>query len=192
MYLVVALSNPEKRYEKTPHNIGWESLLYFLEKNNHNYDDFTSQKKLKADVLKIKLAYLDETILMARPHNYMNNSGEAVQALQSYYKIPSENIIIMHDDMAFPLGTVKLAQDRSAGGHNGIKSIIQHIKDKTFFRLRIGVNTELAEKMPLEKFVLHKFTKDEIPNREEAIKKASLALELLLKNGLEEAQNRIH
>lgn len=192
MYLIVALSNPEKIYEKTPHNIGWESLLYFLQKNNHSYDDFTSQKKLKADILKLKLAYLDEAILLARPQTYMNLSGEAVQALQAFYKIPTENIIVLHDEIAFDLGTVKLAKDRSDGGHNGIKSIIQYLKSKNFMRLRIGVKTDLAEKMSREKFVLHKFNKDEMTQRELSLKKAAEALELLLKFGLEEAQNRMH
>lgn len=192
MFLVVALNNPEKRYDNTPHNIGWESLLYFLKQYNYTYDDFKSNNKLKADILKTQLPDIEEKIIFARPQTYMNLSGQAVQLLANYYQIAIENIIILHDDMDFDLGSVKVMQNRNAAGHNGIKDIIQALNNKNFKRIRIGVKTELAEKMPRKKFVLHKFTKTEKENYETALKKASLGLKLLLAKDLETAQNQVN
>lgn len=187
MHLVIGLSNPGNEYANTPHNIGLDSMLYFLAEKHYTLDDFQTKNKLKADILKTS-----DNIIFARLNNYMNLSGESVRALKDYYNIDTENIIILYDDIAFPLGTVKLMQNRGAGGHNGLKSINQHIKDENFIRIRIGVNSPLMEHIPLEKFVLHKFTKDEKSGREDSIKKASEALKILLADGLETAQNKIH
>lgn len=149
MKLIVGLGNYGKEYEKTRHNYGFFVIDEFAKRN-----DFPEFKLSLFSLLSIK-----DDIILAKPQTYMNNSGKAVKAIADYYKIDSENIIIVHDDADIELGKVKQDEDRGSAGHNGIKSIIELLGTKNFKRLRMGINNSFN--LPLEEIVLKKFNKEE-------------------------------
>lgn len=149
MKLIVGLGNYGKEYEKTRHNYGFFVIDEFAKRN-----DFPEFKLSLFSLLSIK-----DDIILAKPQTYMNNSGKAVKAIADYYKIDSENIIIVHDDADIELGKVKQDEDRGSAGHNGIKSIIELLGTKNFKRLRMGINNFFN--LPLEEIVLKKFNKEE-------------------------------
>lgn len=163
MKLVVGLGNSGEKYSKQRHNIGFMILDQLAEEKNLSWEDSSK--------LKSKIAKLEDTILV-KPQTFMNNSGQAVQAVLNYYKLLpktlgvvrkknidlSDKIIIIHDDVDIELGKFKIQSNRSTGGHNGIKSIINHLKTQNFTRVRIGIaNSLLRAKIAPEKFVLQNF-----------------------------------
>jgi len=157
MFLIVGLGNPGKKFEKTRHNAGFQAVDFLLESNsrhdlNHDYDH---DKKSNAKIIKNK------NYILAKPKTFMNNSGQAVQALASYYKIPANKMIIIYDEIDLPFGTVRMRDKGSSAGHNGIKSIIEHLGTDEFNRIRIGIKNDKLEKMDAAKFVLKKFSRSE-------------------------------
>lgn len=155
MYLIIGLGNPGKEYEDTRHNIGFAALDFL--RDYFKLPKFKMDKKLKAEITK------DQNIILAKPQSFMNNSGEAVSALKKYYKIKLAEIIIIRDDVDIPVGKIKLAQSSSGAGHKGIASIIQHLKSNNFWQIKVGVANEMIRtKIPTEKFVLQKFTKEDL------------------------------
>ncbi|MFH1889989.1 MAG: aminoacyl-tRNA hydrolase [Candidatus Kuenenbacteria bacterium] len=153
MYLIVGLGNPGKKYEKTRHNAGFMAIDFLAEK--FGFEDFKTKNKFKAEVAEGKSG--NEKIIMAKPQTYMNNSGDAVQLLQSFYGIKSENIVVIYDELDLPLGKIRVRDEGSSAGHKGVESIIIKIGTDKFNRIRIGIKNENAEKMPADKFVLSKF-----------------------------------
>ncbi|MFA6486341.1 MAG: aminoacyl-tRNA hydrolase [Candidatus Magasanikbacteria bacterium] len=154
MKLLIGLGNPGKEYEKTRHNAGFLALDT-LAKNLEL--KFKLDKKMKAEVAK------NAEIILAKPQTFMNESGVAVRALMDFYKLKPNDIVVIHDDKDIPLGEWRDQTDRSAAGHNGIKSIIEHLGTQNFRRLRIGIATpEMARFDDKADFVLGKFSKDEL------------------------------
>jgi len=161
MKLIIGLGNPGKKYEKTRHNIGFWVV----------------------DELKNEIS--DKDIIFLKPETFMNDSGKAVKAMVSYYKIPLENLLVVHDDIDLPLGKIRVSKDSSSAGHKGVQSIIDELKTQNFTRIRIGINPCLAgrrasHKVDTEKFVLQKFTKPEEKQLPGIIKKAVGEIKLLL------------
>ncbi|MBU0597074.1 aminoacyl-tRNA hydrolase [Patescibacteria group bacterium] len=155
MKLIVGLGNPGKTYQKTRHNIGF-MVLDALHKNIVQGYDWKLSKKFNAEIVETSIG--DEKIILVKPMTFMNQSGEAVQLVMSYYKIYEKDLLVVHDDKDLPLGKIKIENDRGSAGHNGIKSIIEHIKTQDFTRVRIGVASENKKKMSdTSKFVLGKF-----------------------------------
>lgn len=152
MRLVVGLGNPGKQYEKTRHNIGFMIVDAYV---NYHGSQWASKTKFKADVCQI-----GDTILL-KPSTFMNLSGESVQSVASFYKIEAADILVISDDIDLEFGTVRARQDGGDGGHNGLKSIIEHI-GSDFWRLRIGVANELRQKIEASDFVLNNFSSDEL------------------------------
>ncbi len=154
MKLVVGLGNPGKQYEKTRHNIGFIILNYLQEKLES--PAWSLSKKFNAEISEINLN--GEKIILAKPMTFMNHSGQAVGLIMHYYKIKREDLVVVQDDKDIVLGKVKTQKDRGDGGHNGIKSIIEHINTKNFSRIRVGVASENNKKMQdTAKFVLGRF-----------------------------------
>ena len=153
MKLIIGLGNPGKEYERTRHNTG------FLVVDKIATDlslVFKLDKKMKAEVAK------NTKIILAKPQTFMNESGVAIRALVDFYKIKPANIIVIHDDKDIPLGEFRDQTDRSAAGHNGVKSIIEHLGTQNFRRIRIGVATpEMKKYDDQADFVLGKFSKEE-------------------------------
>ncbi len=166
MNLIIGLGNPGEQYANTRHNIGFMAIDKIAE--YFNFEDFQSEKKLKAQIAKGTIDE-KETILI-KPQTFMNNSGQAIIACQSFFKVPIENILIIHDDIDIELGKIKSAQSGGSAGHNGIKSIIELLGTKDFQRIRVGIDSrkkggiwqKLFGKIPTEKFVLQNFRKEEM------------------------------
>ena len=188
MKLIVGLGNPGTKYKKTWHNIGFVAIDNIADE--FNFDNFKSENKFKSD---IATGQINNTkIILAKPQTYMNNSGEAVRAIAKYYKIKPKDIIVIHDDIDLPLGRLKIITGSSAGGHNGIKSIIQHIKTKDFARIKIGVATPKKDRMDSADYVLAKVGLLQSGKTKEAIKKTTSAIEEVVSGDLVSAMNKLN
>jgi peptidyl-tRNA hydrolase, PTH1 family len=143
--LIVGLGNPGQEYQNNRHNIGFQVL-------DELTPDFKLDKKFKAEIFK------DDNFILAKPQTFMNNSGFAVKALKTFYKIKTENIIVIHDDIDIQVGTIRISQGASSGGNNGVESIIKELGAKDFIRIRVGVANAMREKIPADKFVLQNFS----------------------------------
>ncbi len=177
MKLIVGLGNPGKQYKKTRHNVGF-IILDSLQKELSG-SDWTLSKKFNAEISDIGQGE-DKTIL-AKPMTFMNNSGQAVGLIMNYYKIKPDNLVVVHDDKDIKLGEIKMQSNKNHAGHNGIKSIIEHIGTKNFMRLRIGVASENKRKMSdTSRFVLGKFGLFEKKKLEEITKKSIAEIKKLV------------
>jgi len=170
MQLIVGLGNPGKQYEKTRHNIGFiviDKISQELQSST-----FKMQEKFKAKISEINKN--EKKTIFAKPQTFMNNSGESVRALIDFYKInPKTDLIVIHDDKDIPLGTIKVQKNKSAAGHNGIKSIITHLNTQNFTRVRFGVAPEDPRRIgDTAQFVLKKFGFFEKKKIQMGIKKA--------------------
>lgn len=179
MYLIVGLGNPGTKYELTRHNVGFR-VLDLLAPESDKWET-----KHTAHFLK-----LDDVILL-KPQTFMNDSGEAVKEVLKFY--PDAKLIVVHDELDFPLGTIKLMKNISAAGHNGIKSIIEHVGTQDFIRIRVGINNPiLRQNIPGDVFVLQKFTDDEQNLLKEVLEKAKAAVEMIQTDGLDAAQTKFN
>ncbi|MCX6744062.1 MAG: aminoacyl-tRNA hydrolase [Candidatus Parcubacteria bacterium] len=145
MKLIIGLGNPGQEYQNNRHNIGFQVL-------DQLGSNFKLEKKFKAEIFK------GDNYILAKPQTFMNNSGQAVKAIKTFFKIKPENIIIVHDDIDIALGTIRISKGASSGGNNGVESIIKELGTKDFIRIRVGVANSLREKIPADKFVLQNFT----------------------------------
>ena len=184
MYLVAGLGNPGSNYEMTRHNIGFEAIDYMAEQYN------VKVKKLKFKGLYGETNIAGEKVILLKPQTYMNLSGESIRDFAKFYKIPPENIIVINDDIYLDTGRIRIRSKGSAGGHNGLKSIIYQLNSDEFPRIRIGVNSPLREKADLADFVLARFSKEEIPVLEDAIIRAKKSVEEIIAKGTESAMNK--
>lgn len=183
MYIIAGLGNPGKQYDMTRHNIGFHTIDYMADKYG-----------VKLNKLKFKSVYGEANICgekayLVKPQTYMNLSGDAVWEMAQFYKIPVENIIIINDDISLDAGRIRVRAKGSAGGHNGLKSIIYRLNSDEFPRVKIGVGAPKNENYDMADFVLGRFTKKEIPVMEEAIMKAETAVSEIIKNGVQSAMN---
>jgi PTH1 family peptidyl-tRNA hydrolase len=157
MILIVGLGNPGKKYIKTRHNIGFRII----------------------DALGEKIS--DTSVILLKPESYMNNSGKAVQETLAYYKIPPENLIVVHDEIDLPFGEIRVSENSSSAGHKGIQSIIDELKTQNFTRIRIGIKQEIEnKKQETSDFVLEKFSKKEEKELEDITKRAIEKINALL------------
>ncbi|MBQ8005321.1 MAG: aminoacyl-tRNA hydrolase [Clostridia bacterium] len=154
-YLVVGLGNPGDKYFHTRHNAGFLALDYISQKVNSRID----RAKFKALIGEANIA--NKRLLLMKPQTFMNNSGEAVAEAARFYKIPPENIIVIFDDISLDVGRMRVRRDGSAGGHNGIKSIIACIGSDKFPRIKIGVGQKPHPDFDLADWVLSEFGKDD-------------------------------
>lgn len=183
MYLIVGLGNPGEKYTFTRHNAGFLSIDYISQKHN------IEVKKSKHKALIGEGTIAGEKVVLAKPQTFMNLSGESVKELVTWYKIPLANIIIIYDDISIPTGSLRIREKGSAGGHNGIKSIIQHLSTDIFPRFRIGVNTK-PEGYDLADYVLGKFSKNEQTIMFEAFEKANDAVVEFISKDIKSAMNK--
>ena len=167
MKLIVGLGNPGKEYENTRHNAGFMVMDELAKALNCTIDS----KKFKALITTTK--YKGETILLMKPQTYMNLSGEALGEAMRFYKIDAKDILVIYDDLDLAVGKIRLRQKGSAGGHNGVKNIIQHIHTQEFNRIRVGIDKDA--KIPVINWVLSKFRKEEQDALNESIVNAAKA-----------------
>ena len=168
MYLIVGLGNPEKKYEKTFHNMGFIAVGDAAEALGAKF------KKKECECSVAEAHVNGEKVILARPLTYMNNSGRAVKQLIAKYKIEPSNLLVIYDDYDLPKGKVRIRANGSAGTHNGMRSIIGETGLKEFPRIRIGIRDEEVN-IPLINYVLSEVRKDDYPLFAEACQKAGEA-----------------
>ena len=154
MKLVVGLGNKGREYENTRHNMGFMLIDRYLQ-----YKNITDKFKEKFNAIYIETTINNEKVIFIKPMTYMNNSGIAVRAFVDFYKLSSEDILVISDDLDLDLGKFRLRRNGSSGGHNGLKSIISHLGTDDFKRLRIGISND---KDDVINYVLSKFSKKEL------------------------------
>ncbi|MFC6165924.1 aminoacyl-tRNA hydrolase [Lactiplantibacillus dongliensis] len=172
MKMIVGLGNIGAKYAQTRHNVGFMIVDEIAAKLNVDF----KTSKFEAEVA---TAFVNgEKILLVKPSTYMNDSGRAVGPLMTYYNIDPAELLVIHDDLDLPLGKVRLKQKGSAGGHNGIKSILSHVGDQHFKRVKVGI--EHPQKMSVVDYVLGKFTPAQLPLFNDAKLTAVAAVEAWL------------
>ncbi|MEL6543653.1 MAG: aminoacyl-tRNA hydrolase [Myxococcota bacterium] len=181
MFLISGLGNPGPRYERTRHNVGFE----IIDALAHRFHFPPSKNEKKAHVSRARLGEHD--VLLQKPTTFMNLSGEAVAPLARYYKIPPERVVVIHDELDFDPGTVRVKSGGGAGGNNGLKSIIQHF-EPGFIRIRVGVGKPPSGRDGAD-HVLSKFRPDERTLIDEAIVVSCDIVESLLDKGLAHTMN---
>lgn len=177
MIIIIGLGNPGKKYKDTRHNIGFQVINEFREKNN--FPEFKLSKKFNALISENILG--SKKIILAKPQTFMNNSGKAVRPLINFYKITSQNLFIIHDDIDLFLGKIKISFARGSAGHKGIESIIKEIGTKNFIRFRLGIQPKKGKPQNTESFVLQKFSKQEKETLDKIIKKTTEAIKEKIK-----------
>jgi PTH1 family peptidyl-tRNA hydrolase len=183
LWLLVGLGNPGSRYARTRHNIGFlviEELagrlgLQFREKPDHRICDGSIEG--------------ERTALM-EPSTFMNRSGTAVGKVVGRFTIPPEKIIVVHDDLDLEAGKLKIRRKGSSGGHKGVESIIQNIGSSDFIRVKVGIGRDPL--IPVEKYVLSRFSKEELPLVKEAVSRAADSIAFIISEGVEKAMNKFN
>lgn len=185
MKLVVGLGNPGPEYRDTRHNVGFTVVDALVERWR-----VADQWREKFGALQIKTAAAggDGAVIVAKPLTFMNRSGDAVAALAAFYKIAPADIFIVTDDVALPVGRLRARRDGGAGGHNGLKSIIQSLATPAFPRMRVGVGRG-DERRDLADHVLGRFEADERDTVSAAVLRAADATEMFLSEGIERVMN---
>ena len=184
MKIIVGLGNPGNEYAKTRHNVGFMLVDALAEHLNINL----WKDKFNAQIAEGRIG--TEKILLVKPQTYMNNSGEAVGPLMRWYKVTPEDIIVAHDDMDIPAGTIRIRKKGSSGGHNGIKSLIAHLGSENFPRVKVGVGTKPNPEYDLAAWVLGRFPKEQEADLKSALEHATAAVRLIVSGKIDEAMNK--
>ena len=185
MKLVAGLGNPGAEYAKTRHNAGF--MLVDALADKLGVDDW--RERYDAMVLETRIG--TEKVLLVKPITYMNESGRAIGPLLSWYKLGPEDLIVAHDDMDLPVGTIRIRKKGSAGGHNGIKSILEHVGDEHFARVRIGIGRPLPGWTVIH-HVLAPFLPEDLPKIKEALAGLVPAVECIVTEDVDLAMNRFN
>lgn len=189
MKLIIGLGNPGKEYEKTRHNVGFMCIDGLAEKLG--LPEFKLQKKFEA--LVSEGAFNEEKLILAKPQTFMNLSGLAVAKLVNFYNCEPKDIFVIYDDVDLPLGKIRIRPDGSAGSHNGMKSIVEHLGFSNFPRLRIGIESRglsAPHQQEISSFVLTPFLKEEQPNLKKALEDAVSAVLLSLTEGIPKSMEK--
>ncbi|MDV6378970.1 aminoacyl-tRNA hydrolase [Sporosarcina sp. GW1-11] len=174
MKLLIGLGNPGKAYEKTRHNIGFQVIDELAKR----WQAPAFQKKFNGEYTTVHTP--EGKVILVKPMTYMNLSGECIRPLADYFEIDDDELVVLYDDLDLPAGKIRLRQKGSAGGHNGMKSLIAHLGTSEFNRIRIGVDRP-TNGMKVADYVLSPFSKEEQPLIEEAVQKSADACEEWIK-----------
>ena len=182
MFIIAGLGNPDEKYQGTRHNVGFDVVDRLAEK----YQIAVDTKKHRALIGKGVIE--GQKVLLVKPQTYMNSSGESIRAAADYYKVDPEDILIVYDDISLAPGQLRIRAKGSAGGHNGIKSIIAHLGTQEFPRVKVGVG-EKPSRMDLADYVLGHFSKEEQATMDDAVKEAADAVCEIVNVGIAQAMN---
>ena len=185
MKVVVGLGNPGKEYERDRHNIGFMVVDAFARKHGFEF----RRRKFRSALAEGRFG--SGKLLLSKPLTFMNLSGEAVAPLAAFYKLPSESLLVVADDLDIPLGEIRLRPKGGSGGHNGLKSIIEHLGTREFPRLRIGIGRPPAGVDPAD-YVLQPFSPEEVPVVDLVVERAVEAIETWILRGIETAMNEFN
>lgn len=183
MYVIAGLGNMGPKYERTRHNVGFDAVDYLAAQYRINSFK-TKHKSLVAEGI-----IQGQKVMLVKPQTYMNNSGEAIGEILPYYKIPSQNLIVIYDDIDLDPGYLRIRSKGGAGTHNGMRSILSHIKTEDFPRIRIGIG-KAPERMDLAAYVTSKFSDEERTKINAAIENVSLAVATILCASVEIAMSK--
>lgn len=184
MYLITGLGNPGKQYERTRHNMGFDTI-----------DELVDRHRIPGSGMQHKAMYgkgmiAGEKVILAKPLTYMNLSGDSVREFINYYKMdPETELIVIYDDIDLEPGQIRIRKKGSAGGHNGMKSIISQIGTQNFYRVKVGVGAKPAG-WDLADYVLGRFSTKEREEVDKAIEEAADAVEVILGEGIDAAMNK--
>lgn len=185
MKMIIGLGNPGRQYEQTRHNIGF----HVIDELANRLDAPAMQSKFNGMYTVIHRP--EGKVMLVKPLTYMNLSGECVRPLVDYYDVDIDQIVVIYDDLDFAPGELRLRQKGSAGGHNGMKSLIAHLGTEKFNRVRMGIGRPMSG-MKVSDYVLSSFSKEDIPLMEETIKKSADACEEWLKFPFLEVMNKFN
>jgi len=190
MIIIIGLGNPGEKFKNTRHNVGFMVLDNFAEKND--FPEFALQKKYSA-LISEKIIDNDKVIL-AKPQTFMNESGKTAKEVLENNKSQLNDLIVIHDDIDLPIGKIKIVKERGSAGHKGVESIIKNIGNNGLIRIRLGIGSEQYRGLvhgtkKAKDVVLQKFSKEEKILINEAISKATEALNFFIKEGLEKSMN---
>ena len=183
-HIVVGLGNVGKPYERTRHNAGFLAIDYIAERVGVKID----RVKFHAMIAEAKIG--EAGVLLMKPTTLMNNSGVAIAEAATFYKIPPENILVLHDEISFDPGIIRIRRKGSAGGHNGLKSIIAHTGSQDFPRIKIGVGKKPSPEYDLADFVLGKFPEDDLKKLSERYPDIDAATKLIVSGDIETAMQK--
>lgn len=183
MFLIVGLGNPGREYENTRHNIGFDAIDVIADKYN-----------IEVSRIKFKGVYGEgfvngEKVILLKPATYMNLSGESVREVMDFYKLSEEDILVIYDDVSLDVGRIRIREKGSAGGHNGIKSIIANIGTDVFSRIKVGVGKPQGD---LVKHVLGTFSKEDREDLNKVLEAVAMASETIIKKDAKEAMNKFN
>ncbi|MGB8453380.1 MAG: aminoacyl-tRNA hydrolase [Anaerocolumna sp.] len=182
MYIIIGLGNPTRECQATRHNIGFDVITRIS-------DDYNIPLDIKKHKAICGRGFIEgEKVVIVQPQTYMNLSGESVRELVDFYKVTPQEVIVIYDDISLEVGQLRLRSKGSAGGHNGIKSIISHLGTQDFLRIKVGVGDKPAG-WDLADYVLSRFKEEEQPVIRDAVKKSSEAVKSIIKDGMESAMN---
>jgi len=185
MKCMIGLGNPGRKYRKTRHNVGFMVIDELLDRHNWKLD----QTKFKG--IYASEHYQGEKVILLQPQTFMNLSGESIKELVDFYQIDIDDILVIYDDLDLPTGKIRLRQKGGHGGHNGVRSTIDHLGTKSFNRLRIGIGRPDG-RMPVIDYVLGKFTKEQHQDVISSIKDAADACESWLEKPFSEVMNEFN
>lgn len=183
-WLIAGLGNPGIQYEKTRHNAGFMAADRIAQKHGVQFN------KHKADAVYGDFKMGESRVLLMKPQTYMNNSGRAVSELANFYKIPTDRIIIMFDDISLDIGKIRMRRKGSHGGHNGIKDIIELLGTDEIMRIKIGVGERQNRDYDLKDWVLGKIPSEQLPEFDKALNKAADAAAEIITGGIDSAMNK--
>ena len=185
-WILVGLGNPGKQYESTRHNMGWLALDSLMEKENFKLS------KLRFKAWTGILEKNGNKILVMKPQTYMNLSGESVGEAARFYKIPADHVLVISDDVSLPAGKLRIRGGGSAGGHNGLKNIIQHLGTDRFPRIKVGVGSPRPGEHDMVDWVMGKPMGEDRTAVEDALDRAGDAAKTLITEGIDRAMNRFN
>ena len=185
MYLIVGLGNPEPQYSKTRHNMGFDTINLIAKKHNielskKGFDGIYGSGEIEG-----------EKVILLKPQTYMNESGKSIIQAKNFYKIENSNIIVIYDDIDLDVGVVKLRKKGGAGTHNGMKSVVSNLETTEFPHIRIGTGMPEFKEI-LISYVISKLTDEEYERLVPAIEKAAYSVEVILKEGIDNAMNKLN
>ncbi|MBO7162538.1 MAG: aminoacyl-tRNA hydrolase [Clostridia bacterium] len=182
-YIIVGLGNPEPKYDNTRHNAGFRAIDRLAENCGARINS------LKHRALCGKAEIAGKKVLLLKPQTYMNHSGEAVKSAASFYKVPPAKVIVLFDDCAIGVGELRIRRKGSAGGHNGIKSLIEHLGTQDFPRVKIGVGEKPHPDYDMADWVLSNFSQSEFKSVCSRFDDVSKAVELIVSGETDKAMN---
>lgn len=203
MKLIVGLGNPGEKYAHTRHNLGFltiDQVFKDLTKVNTAWEDSSKFKSHIANLMVKNAEGVEEKVILVKPQTFMNNSGEAVQPLVEFYKVPIEDVWIVYDELDLPLGHLKIRNGGAAAGHRGVESIMEVLGTEKFWRFRLGIGKSRDKEQPVsnqkirdaKEYVLDVFQDGEVGKAKDLIKRGSQAIQTALEKGMETASNRFN